>query len=166
MNLSPRCCLGEVAISQFGSASPRISQSAAVPLHWPSAVLGLLLAIVLVTGVAGLASMRRHGDRGQPRVAATEAVDGLAQPTPIAMPTPQASLAAAPEQVKVANTRGAGVNLRATPGERAPRMKTIPEGTSLVVVGPDQAVDGVAWRNVRDASGAVGWVAASFTIPS
>ena len=80
------------------------------------------------------------------------------------MSTPQASSAAA-EQVKVANTRGAGVNLRTTPGERAPRMKTIPEGTSLVVVGPDEAVDGVAWRNVRDTSGAVGWVAASFTIP-
>jgi hypothetical protein len=60
------------------------------------------------------------------------------------------------------NTRGLGVNLRASAGERAQKLKTLPEGTSLEAIGAPQTADGMTWRNVKDSTGTVGWVAASF----
>jgi uncharacterized protein YgiM (DUF1202 family) len=66
------------------------------------------------------------------------------------------------ERVKVANTNGSGVNLRAKAGERSQRLKTMPEGSLLEVVGADQTADGLTWRNVRDSAGTSGWVAGKF----
>jgi SH3-like domain-containing protein len=66
------------------------------------------------------------------------------------------------EKVRVANSLGAGVNLRAKAGERGQRLKAVPEGAVLEIVGTDETADGLIWRNVRDASGANGWMAAKF----
>ena len=38
----------------------------------------------------------------------------------------------------------------------------MPEGAVLEIVGTDQTADGLTWRNVRDSSGATGWIAGKF----
>jgi hypothetical protein len=123
-------------------------------------------------GVSWLASPRPREVRalnGPP--AGTVLAADAAQPVPTAIPTPipAPALAAAPtpavQRLRVANTNGSGVNLRAKPGEKAQRIKTVPEGTTLEVVGGTELADGIQWRNVREPGGGVGWVSASFAPP-
>lgn len=83
--------------------------------------------------------------------------------------TPQATLfptmtVAAGEQVKVSGTANSGLFLRKEPSRTAEVIKTLPEGTVLTVIGANKTVDDVVWRNVRDAAGSEGWVAAGFVV--
>ena len=151
------------------------------PIHWPSAVVGLVLATMLVVGVSWLASRRQQAPipvapvvAGAEQAAApeAEAAPSVAEPAPqpaaqtppALQPTPivQATSVPAGESARVANTNGRGVNLRAAAGERTARIKVVPEGSRLEPLGPEQLVDGVVWRNVREPGGATGWVSVSF----
>jgi hypothetical protein len=93
-------------------------------------------------------------------------------PEPAASPATGTAAGSAPsakpagEQVKVADTGGSGANMRERPGPTGPVIKTVPEGTVLRVVGPDQQMDGKAWRNVRDDTGSTGWIAAELLEPA
>lgn len=136
-----------------------------MPIHWPSAVIGLILAVLLVVGVSWLAQPGRRSTR----VAAASVpasiqapAEPVIAPTPIAQPALQPTPAPAVERVRVSGTNGSGVNLRGKAGERGQRIKTLAEGTTLELVGPDEQSDGLTWRNVRDSVGATGWVAAKF----
>ena len=61
-----------------------------------------------------------------------------------------------PEGFRVANTDGAGLNLRAAPSTSAAAIKLMPEGAPV-------AIRDRAWRPVRDpADGATGWAAEQF----
>jgi polysaccharide biosynthesis protein PslG len=64
--------------------------------------------------------------------------------------------------VRVANTGGEGVSLRAQPSAGSPRLALVPEGGRLEVMGEDRAAEGRTWRNVRQPGGPVGWVAADY----
>jgi hypothetical protein len=46
----------------------------------------------------------------------------------------------------------------------AEKVKTLPEGAVLDIIGANKTVDDIVWRNVRDAAGSEGWVAASFVV--
>jgi len=70
------------------------------------------------------------------------------------------------EQVKVAESDGTSVNMRERPGAAGPVIKAIPEGTVLQVVGADQRMDGKTWKNVRDDTGATGWISDEFLEPA
>jgi poly-gamma-glutamate capsule biosynthesis protein CapA/YwtB (metallophosphatase superfamily) len=73
---------------------------------------------------------------------------------------------AGPERVRVA-TGVDGANLRAEPDPSAPRVKAVPEGADLEVLGADREAAGRTWRNVRDpADGASGWIAADLLAPA
>lgn len=153
-----------IAFSQVTSTLRSVNATDSAPIHWPSAFVGLILAVCVVVGVSWLAAPRRLD-----RPVAVAAVETVAPPpVPTAIPTPIPAPVMTPvpapvvEKVRVANTRGAGVNLRAKAGERAQRIKTMPEGSVLEVVGEDTAVDGLVWRNVKDATGASGWMAGQF----
>jgi hypothetical protein len=95
-------------------------------------------------------------------IGTTPTAEPSAAPKP-AEPSP-APPAAKPagEQVRVKE----GANLRERPGQAAPVVKTVPEGTILQVVGGDQPMDGMTWKNVRDESGAQGWMAAELLEPA
>jgi len=68
-------------------------------------------------------------------------------------------------QVRVSGTGTSGLFLRSAASRGASAIKTLPEGTVLEIIG-DQTVDGTTtWLNVRDATGAEGWVAESYTTP-
>jgi hypothetical protein len=156
-----------IAISQLTSRIRSVNATDPAPIHWPSALIGLALAVFVVVGVSWLAAPRR-ADR--PLVASSAAATAPAPapaapvvaPTPIPAPVVTPEPAPAPERVKVSFTNGSGVNLRARAGERGQRLKTMPEGTVLEVVGGDETADGIAWRNVRDAAGTTGWMASKF----
>ena len=64
--------------------------------------------------------------------------------------------------LRVANTGGQGVNLRAEPGTTSRRLALLREGAVLEIVGPDRQVGGRTWRNVRESGGPSGWVATEF----
>jgi hypothetical protein len=92
----------------------------------------------------------------------------FATPTPAAPQTPPTPLpppGTQGGQVQVGNTQGDGANLRRDPSQSGDRIKTIPEGTLLTVVGPDQQAEGQTWRNVRDPQGDTGWIVASLLVP-
>jgi hypothetical protein len=104
------------------------------------------------------------------------------RPTPTAQPSPApASVAAAEESaetaateptaepaeyVRVVNTAGQGIILRAEPSVSAQRVAARADNTVLRVVGPDQAVDGRTWRHLEDAQGQRGWAPAEFLAPA
>ena len=65
----------------------------------------------------------------------------------------------------IGNTGGDGVYIRRTT-DMADRIKAWPDGTEMVVVGPDVAVEGRLWRNVRDPDGNLGFVPAEYLVTS
>jgi SH3-like domain-containing protein len=73
-------------------------------------------------------------------------------------PTPQG----VGQRLVVANTGPEGVNLRRDPGQGGERIKTLADGSVVEVIAPDRTVDGIIWKNVRDAQGEVGWIAGSY----
>ena len=113
----------------------------------------VLLAALPVVSTAQAADHER--DAGAPRQPASM----VTQQRPI----PTSPTSDAVRRVRVANTDGQGVNLRLGPSLAAARVKGLPEGAALEVVGPDRHSEGRAWRNVRDArDDSVGWVAGDF----
>jgi Bacterial SH3 domain len=66
--------------------------------------------------------------------------------------------------LRVANTDGAGVALRAEPGLQGRRLAALAEGTVVQLAGPDQEAEGRIWRNVRSGAGQVGWVAGDYLV--
>ena len=157
-----------IAISQVPSRLRSVNTTESAPIHWPSAVVGLALAVFVVVGVSWMAAPRRL-DRPVAMAAAEAAAPASAAvlaptivPTPIPPPTAVPEPTPVVERVKVTGTLGAGVNLRAKAGEKGQRLKSMPEGAVLEIIGTDQTADGLTWRNVRDASGASGWMAGKF----
>ncbi|MCS7246504.1 MAG: SH3 domain-containing protein [Thermomicrobium sp.] len=72
-------------------------------------------------------------------------------PTPTAIagtPTPRTTIGPG-ATVVVANTDGAGVNLRAAPSTSADVLERLPEGTQLTVVGESISADGYVWWPVK-----------------
>jgi SH3-like domain-containing protein len=55
--------------------------------------------------------------------------------------------------------------LRQAPSRTAEVLKTLPDGTTLQVVGANKTVEDVVWRNVRDSDGNEGWVSAGYVVP-
>jgi hypothetical protein len=103
----------------------------------------------------------------------------LADNTPHFLPTPIAALppdansgppapaadepaAAAVEQVKVANTGGAGAILRADP-PKGKQIANLRDGTVLQVVEHQTLPDGSEWLRVRTADGNEGWIFSRLT---
>lgn len=157
-----------IAPPRFIDDLQSVETLSAPPIHWPSALVGLVLAVTLVVGVTWLASVRQPDARVPVREA--PAISPVAEteppvpviPTPIPPPPVHDAAPTGPERLKVANTRGQGVNLRAEASERGARIKALPEGTLLEPVAGPEGAGGGAWQRVREPSGAVGWVAANF----
>jgi hypothetical protein len=81
-------------------------------------------------------------------------------------PPAAASPASAPRSYLIANTGGQSIYIRLNPADPATRIRTWPEGATMVSAGaPDRQAEGRTWRNVRDPDGNVGWVAVDFLAP-
>lgn len=89
-----------------------------------------------------------------------------ASPTPTAPPPPTATPTPEPARsARIVETEGQGANMRRAPSVSAQRVKVIPEGTVVELVGGEQRGDGYTWRNVRDADGSAGYVIADYLDP-
>jgi type IV secretory pathway VirB10-like protein len=98
-------------------------------------------------------------------------------PTPVAAmppdagapPPPQPADSSAPagatEQVRVANTGGAGAILRANP-PKGRQVAALREGTVVQVIEHQQLPDGSEWLHVKTPDGAEGWVFSRLVVPS
>ena len=89
-----------------------------------------------------------------PTATTTPSADS-AEPTPVPE-TPEVTYV-------VGNTDGSGVYIRLTI-DAADRIKAWPDGTEMVVVGPDVTAEDILWKNVRDPDENVGFVPAEFLV--
>lgn len=140
--------------------------------QWIGLGLAAALAVALTAGLVFVVlTMMRPGTQTAttptplPVIASPTVPSSVAQifatstPPPNApTPTPQGI----GQRLQVANTGNEGANLRREPGSAGERLKTIPDGTVVEVVGPDRTVDGIIWKNVRDPQGEAGWIAGSY----
>jgi SH3-like domain-containing protein len=146
--------------------------------QWIGLGLAAALAVALTAGLvfAILTITRPSAQTATPTALPLAASPTTAAPAPPFLTTPTvAAAAAAPntlppptpaqsvgERLQIANTGGEGANLRRDPGQNGDRIKTVPEGSLVEIVGPDRTIEGTVWRNIRDLQGDVGWVAGGF----
>src|SRR5215212_8229932 len=150
-------------------------------------LVGVLVLIVAVGymlfSVAMLFFQGARPPAGDPAVTAPAAVQpplgaAPASPVPGASPSPisggtviapaaspSPSPGAAGVRLKIVNTEGQGANMRQRASTTAPILKTLPEGSVVEGIGGEQTIEGRAWRNIRDPSGTLGWVAAELLAP-
>ena len=83
--------------------------------------------------------------------------------------SPGASPAASPrppltarQTVYVGNTDRYGADFRRTPGAGGELIRVVPDGAVLEATGRAQQVDEQTWNELRDSTGAVGWVIADY----
>lgn len=149
-------------------------------------ILILVGVLVLIVGVGYLlfrfgVSFLESG-RPEPSAVATSTAGPVVVPPPLsaspsagASPSPNgqagAAAGASPSpalpvaRMKIGNTEGQGANMRQRPSTTAPVLRTLPESSVVEVIGGETNAEGRAWRNVRDQSGATGWVAAELLVP-
>ncbi|HMO57541.1 MAG TPA: SH3 domain-containing protein [Roseiflexaceae bacterium] len=71
-----------------------------------------------------------------------------------------------PGQVlRVSGTGDQGLFLRPGPTQSNPAIKTLPEGSTVTVVGPDETAEGRVWKYIRDEQGSEGYAAGDFLVP-
>lgn len=114
----------------------------------------------LVSGIFNSASPTPVGSLDTPTPSVTDT------PAPTATP-----ISATLNYVQVANTGGVGVKLRTDPKQTGTKViRTLPEGTVVQVIGPDQTNTDGTWANVRtlDENGDIGWISRAYltTAPS
>ncbi|NLS79368.1 MAG: hypothetical protein GXY76_19125 [Chloroflexi bacterium] len=85
-----------------------------------------------------------------------------------ATPTPSPTLAlsiAVGGRVKVGDTSGANLRLRASPGLDSITFKIVTDGAVLEVLSGPEKADNYTWWRLKDEVGAVGWGAENWLIP-
>jgi len=85
-------------------------------------------------------------------------------PAPTATPTAIAEIQVG-SKVKVTDTGGADLRLRAGPGLDFVTFKMVEEGEILEVLDGPEKGDNYIWWRLRDATGAIGWAAQDFLVP-
>jgi SH3-like domain-containing protein len=130
------------------AAAPTVTPAAAA-VETPVRATAVPIIISSATGI------------GTPSAAPSATTAAPAGASPAAAPA-----TATPTALVVVNTGGDGVNLRREPSATSPVVSLLAEGARLEQIGPDRQAEGRTWRNVRDAAGNQGWVAATFTQPA
>jgi hypothetical protein len=94
-------------------------------------------------------------------------------PTPTALQTPTPLPPPTPDQLtvggyaRVSGTGGDTLRLRSDPGLQTTTLKTVPEGSVLLILDGPRDADDIAWWRLRDPSdGAEGWAAQLYLAPS
>ncbi len=141
--------IADIVASQYGPP-----ETVATPVRTPAAP----------AASPGVALSPIPAAKPSPAAAAPPPTSPALAPSPAPKPAPGAPQAGG--QVRVANTDGAGVSLRERPSTNSSRLKLLPEGAVLDIVGPDIPAEDKVWRNVRDSAGATGWIVADFLVPA
>jgi uncharacterized hydrophobic protein (TIGR00271 family) len=85
--------------------------------------------------------------------------------TPVPTETPSPSPTPTPILVRVGGTGGLGVWMYRNPGLAGSKIRALPDGTKMTVVGGPVEADGYVWIQVVDPRGYVGWVPDLYLIP-
>jgi len=85
-------------------------------------------------------------------------------PTPTPSPTSALSIAVG-GRVRVGDTNGANLRLRASPGLDSITFKIVSDGAVLEVLGGPEKADNYTWWRLKDEVGAVGWGAENWLVP-
>jgi hypothetical protein len=143
---------------------------------WVMLSLATITLLLVALGLLSAVSSARQA----PRVAAATPTSRPLPPLPVVVPTATqpaprdepTSVAAAPTALAapaqptpggrlatVVNTANQGANLRQLPDRTSPVVTTVPESSTVRIVGPEQrAPDGTVWVRVNDQHGHEGWV--------
>jgi hypothetical protein len=84
-------------------------------------------------------------------------------PTNTPSPTPEPTPARTAE---IANTGGAGANMRSLPGMTGTIITSINDGTTVILLNETEAVDGFSWRKIALLDGREGWVVEIYLVPN
>jgi uncharacterized protein YgiM (DUF1202 family) len=79
-------------------------------------------------------------------------------PPPTVIPTP------GPEHLLVAGGASPAVNMRSEPGTGSGIVKSVRDGTEVIVIGTDRESDGRIWRNIQDGD-VSGWIVSTALRP-
>jgi hypothetical protein len=146
---------------------------------WRAAALALFTVVAWQAGSAALAPPAppaADATAPGPASAISAPPDLAAEPAPpllvehtapaLAALTPPPHHAPPPPSppLRVGNTGGIGVYLRATP-RLADRLRAWPDGTPMLPTGRETEAEGRRWREVRDPTGTIGWIPASYLVP-
>jgi len=82
--------------------------------------------------------------------------------TPATEPSIEAAGLKIGDKPKVSGTGGQGLNMRAGAGTGHARVKTLPEGSVVEVIGGPTEANEFTWWQVRDQTGVAGWVVAKY----
>ena len=86
-------------------------------------------------------------------------------PTAPSEPTTQVTPTRILPTAIIANTGGAGANIRSSPGLAGTIIETLPEGTRVIILDETQQVDGFNWQSIEMPDTRDGWVAIQFLNP-
>jgi len=86
-------------------------------------------------------------------------------PTTPSEPTTQVTPTRILPTATIANTGGAGANIRSLPGLAGTIIETLPEGTRVILLDETQQVDGFNWQSIEMPDTRDGWVAVQFLNP-
>ena len=86
-------------------------------------------------------------------------------PTVPSEPTAQVTPTQILPTATIANTGGAGANIRSAPGLTGTIIATLPEGTRVILFDETQQVDGFNWQSIEMPDTRNGWVAVQFLNP-
>jgi hypothetical protein len=81
-------------------------------------------------------------------------------------PAPTAPPSLVGQQRRVTGTEGLGLFLRAEPTTSNQPIKTLNEGTVVTIIGDERIAEDISWLQVRDETGAEGWVASQYLQPA
>ena len=91
----------------------------------------------------------------------------MSSATPVPKPTSPGVAPSGATRGQVGNTGGQGANIRSEPGSGGRVLRTLTEGSTIDVLGPEREVDGQIWRQVRDTqSGVTGWIIRGAVAPA
>lgn len=88
------------------------------------------------------------------------------QPTPMPSVTPSLTPEPTPAQTaQIANTGGAGANMRSLPGMAGTIITSINDGVVVILLLETEQVDGLLWQKIALVDGREGWVVAAYVVP-
>lgn len=80
-----------------------------------------------------------------------------------AIPSPALTIAAPSQLLLVGNTDGDGVYVSRAPAT-SDRLRAWPDGTPMVIIGPDFQSGSEIWKKVRDPEGDEGWIPIDYLV--
>ena len=148
----------------------------AASLEWSLLSAVLIGGAIGACGVLGFAAWVGLGGPSRAGSGQPTAIVVTVTPSPVVpMPTPSPAPSPSPTPeglyvggyTRVSGTGEDTLRLRSDPGLQTTTLKTVPDGTRLLIVDGPREAGGITWWRLRDLSdGAEGWAAQLYLVPA